>query len=384
MKYDKKTLLVVSGVIALMITYFILAHFQMMDDGFQYEGFTESAAMGHLDFKSFYGFQGLSFFAVPVFWLTKSHNSIILTSILFVIFSIPLAYVVGRDLYGSKRAGIYAVILFLLMPFPYVTLMRGFQEAALLFFILLIIYGSINKKVWTPVAWAVGSVVKPFSLVLFPLFLKESLRRSLRSSTPKWGRVFIFIAFLIGSVYLSISYYQTGHLINDAAINSYKGNFNISNPPPLYKSFIFNTKGFLRIGANLLVSSRKIMISPFVVLLGFLALYKNKRLPLRKEIILAVILNVLLVGVLTFSFSKYLLPIAVLLSLSSIYYLIRSRWLMTLVFLDSIFVFGAISKYYISDFWPANSWAFWLPYFCAIALFVLDVFKYHNYHPNPE
>ena len=379
MKYNKIIFLVISGVMVLMAAYFVLAHFEMMDDGFHYEGFTESLARGHLDFKSFYGFQGLSFFAVPVFWLTRSHNSIILTSVLFVIFSIPLAYAVGRDLYGSKRAGIYGVILFLLMPFPYVTLMRGFQEAALLFFILLIIYSSINKKTWTPIAWAVGSIVKPFALVLLPMFLKHFLSKV----KIKW----LLLGMLIGLIYLGANFWQTGHFTNDAAINSYKGNYNISNQPPLYKSFGLNIKGFLRVGANLFISSRKIMTSPFVVLLGFLALYKNKFLPFRKEIILAVILNILLVGVLTFSFSKYLLPMAVVLSLSSIYYLIRSRWLMIIVFLDSIFVFVALSKYYLSSFWPANSWAFWLPYFCAAALFVLielNVFKNHNYNSNPE
>ncbi len=383
MKHNKIIFLVISGVMVLMAAYFGLAHFEMMDDGFHYEGFTESLARGHLDFKSFYGFQGLSFFAVPVFWLTRSHNSIILASVLFVIFSVPLAYAVGRDLYGSKRAGIYGIILFLLMPFPYVTLMRGFQEAALLFFILLIIYGSINKKTWTPVAWAVGSIVKPFSLVLLPLFLKDFLSKV----KIKW----LLLGVLIGLVYLGANFWQTGHFSNDAAINSYSGNYNISNQPPLYKSFGLNIKGFLRVGANLFISSRKIMVSPFVVLLGFLALYKNKFLPFRKEIILAVILNILLVGVLTFSFSKYLLPMVVLLSLSSIYYLIRSKWLMIVVFLDSIFVFVALSKYYLSSFWPANSWAFWLPYFCATALFVLIetrwfqnlyVLKDHNHHSN--
>lgn len=382
MKYDKKIISIIFGVAVLMIAYFVLAHFEMNDDGFHYEGFTESLALGKLDFKSFYGFQGLSFFAVPVFWFTKSPDSIILTSILFMIFSVPLAYAIGRDLYSSKRAGIYGIILFLLMPYPYITLMRGFQEAALLFFILLIIYGSVNKKNWTPVAWAIGSIVKPFALVLFPLFARDFLLR-LNPNKLIW----ILIAFVVGVAYLGMSYYQTGHLINNAAINSYEGNFNTGNPPPLINSFALGIKGFLRVGANLFISSRKIMISPLVVLIGFLALYKNKLLPFRKEIILSIVLNILLVGALTFSFSKYLLPMAVLLSLSSIYYLIRLRWLMIMVFLDSIFVFIALYRYYLSDFWPTNSWAFWLPYFCAILLFILielNVFKDHNYHSNPE
>src|SRR3989344_4563840 len=174
MKIENKIpYLVIVAAIFFMAFYFVAGRMQMNDDGFQYEGFTELLANGDLDFKSFYGFQGLSFFAVPVFWLTHSHNSIIITSMIFSLLSIPLAYSVGRDFYGSRRAGIYFLILFLLTPYPYTTMMRGFQEAALLFFLLLIIYSAVNKRLWTPVAWAVGGIVKPFALVLFPLFAKD-------------------------------------------------------------------------------------------------------------------------------------------------------------------------------------------------------------------
>ncbi|MBI2057527.1 MAG: hypothetical protein HYT63_00885 [Candidatus Yanofskybacteria bacterium] len=346
-----------------MLGYFLLATPVMMDDGFHYEGFAESLARGNLDFKSFYGFQGLSFFAVPIFWLTRSHVSIIIASIIFSLLSIPLAYFIGRDYYQSRRAGLYFLILFLLIPYPYVTMFRGFQEAALLFFILLIIYGSLNKKLWTLVAWAVGGVVKPFALVLLPLFFKQSLR----SSTSQWGVVFILLAFLIGGAYLGASYYQTGHLINNAAINSYQGNFNTGNPPPLTESFVFGIKGYLRVAANLFLSFRKIMISPLVVVLGALALLLNKNLKLRKEIILAITLNFLLVGSLTFSFSKYLLPMTTLFALASVGYLLKYKWLLPLVFIDSFFVFLPIWNYFGHNFW-SSPFVFFLPMIYALIL----------------
>ena len=378
MKYDKRIFLVVSGVMVLMTVYFFLAHFQMNDDGFQYEGFTESLAHGHLDFKSFYGFQGLSFFAVPVFWLTHSHNSIIIASAIFSLLSIPLAYFVGKKFYQNSRAGIYFLILFLLMPYPYTTMMRGFQEAALLFFILLIIYGSLEKKTWTPVAWAVGGIVKPFALVLFPLFVKDYLPRlnlgRLRFNLKKLS--WIFAALLIGALYLGISYYQTGHLVNNAAINSYQGNFNTGNPPPLVASFTVGIKGYLRVGANLLLSFRKIMISPLVIILGALSLLRGQVLsskvpdPLRrKEIIWAIILNFVLVGSLTFSFSKYLLPMTTLFALASVSYLLKYKWLMVLVFIDSIFVFLPIWNYFGQSFW-GNRHIYFLPFYCPIAIFI--------------
>lgn len=364
-----------------MLVYFFMATPVMMDDGFHYEGFTESLAKGKIDFKSFYGFQGLSFFAVSIFWLTGSHNSIIITSAIFSLLSIPLAYFIGKKFYQSSRAGIYFLILFLLMPYPYTTMMRGFQEAALLFFVLLIIYLSIGKKPWTPVAWAVGGIVKPFALVLFPLFLLVDNRLA-KSVIHKRKIIWFFTAFVIGVAYLGTSYYQTGHLVNNAAINSYKGNFDAGNPPPLGESFVLGVKGFLRIGANLLLHFRKIMISPLVIVVGTLSLLFNKYLRLRKEIILAILLNFVLVGSLTFSFPKYLLPMTTLFALSSISYILKSKWLMVLLFTDSIFVFLPIWSYFGHDFW-SNIYLYLTPFWLAIALFAYErLFAKHNFNSH--
>ncbi len=353
--------------------YFLLGHPVMMDDGFQYEGFAESLAHGHLDFKSFYGFQGLSFFAVPVFWLTRSHNSIIITSIIFSLLSVPLAFLVGKRFYQSSRGGTYFMILFLLMPYPYTTMMRGFQEAALLFFVLLIIYGSLSKNLWTPIAWAVGGIVKPFALVLFPLFIKNFFNK-------KFG--IIIVAVLIGGIYVGTSYYQTGHFVNNAAINSYQGNFDTGNPPPLAKSFTVGIEGYLRVGANLLLHFRKIMISPLVIVLGFFSLLFNKDLKLKREIVLAIILNFVLVGSLTFSFSKYLLPMTTLFALASIGYLLRYKWLMALVFIDSFFVFLPIWNYFGQSFW-SNPYVYLMPFYFGIILFLYErLFEKYNFNSN--
>src|SRR3989344_8664224 len=279
---DRKHKLLILSVVLIMVIYFYLGQPKLADDGFHYEGFAESLARGVIDFKSFYGFQGLSFFAAPIFWLTssipswqaQSDISIIIASIIFSLLSIPLTYLIGRDFYGDRRAGYYFLILFLLTPYPYTTMMRGFQEAALLFFILLIIYASVHKKDWTPIAWAVGGIVKPFALVLFPLFAKDFLPKSwLRLNLNMRFNlnqkvVWLVVALAIGGAYLGVSYYQTGHLINNAAINSYQGNFDPNGPHPLVESFTVGINGYLRIGANLLLYFRKIMISPLVIFLG--------------------------------------------------------------------------------------------------------------------
>lgn len=349
--------------ISTMLVYFLLATPVMMDDGFHYEGFTEALAHGQLDFKSFYGFQGLSILSVPIFWLTGSHLSIILVSAILYLLSLSLAYSIGKDFYNDKRAGVYFMVLILLMPYVYTTMMRGFQEAALLFFILLTIYGSLNKKLWTPIAWAFGGIVKPFTLVLFPLFVKDFLvRRKI---------LWLGVAFLVGAAYLWASYYQTGHLVNNAAIGSYQGNFDAGNPPPLWESFVPGIKGFLRVGANLILHTRKIMISPFVIALGAFSLLLNKGLKLRKEIMISIVLNFILVGSLTFSFSKYLLPMATLFALVAIPYLQKYKWLMAIVFIDSLFVFLPIWSYFGKSFWD-NAIVYYLPLYLAVFMILFS------------
>jgi len=389
----KQEYILIFSIAVVMAVYFVLATPVMMDDGFHYEGFAETLAGGHLDFKSFYGFQGLSFFTVPIFWLTHSRNSIIITSAIFSLLSIPLAYLVGRDYYqkaglpaeASAKAGIYFLILFLLTPYPYTTMMRGFQEAALSFFVLLVIYGSLNKNIWTPVAWAIGGIVKPFTLVLFTLFIRDFLpkipqRLNLFKLRFNLKIGWVIVALAIGGIYLGANYYQTGHFVNNAAINSYQGNFDPSNPPPLTGSFTIGIKGYLRIGANLLLHFRKIMISPLVIVLGTFSLLLNKDFKLRKEIILAIIFNFLLVGSLTFSFSKYLLPMTTLFALSSVYYLLKYKWLMILVFVDSFLVFLPIWNYFGRTFW-SNIYIYLIPLFLGIII-VSHERLFTKYHFN--
>src|SRR3989344_6730918 len=202
-------------VMAVMAVYFLLVTPPggLSADGQNYEGFAESLARGKIDFKSFYGFHGLSILSVPFFWLTGSHLSIAYTSMFLVLMSVPLIYLIARDIFNSNKAGVYGLLIFLMTPYPYTTLMMGFQEAALLFFILLIIYGSIHKKSWTPLVWAFGGIVKPFALTLFPLFLPVDKR--LAKSFIHSRMFFWFIVGLaVGFIYLATSYYQVGHPIN--------------------------------------------------------------------------------------------------------------------------------------------------------------------------
>ncbi len=339
-----------------MAIFFLIGRAALIDDGFQYEGFTEALAHGHLAFQSFYGFQGFSFFAVPIYWLTHSPISIIIASAIFSLLSIPLAYVVGKH-FGSGPLG---VVIFLLTPYPYVTMMRGFQEAALLFFILLILYGALEKKSWTGIAWGIGGIVKPFALVLMPLFLRRGMKK-----LEMW--CLVLGVCLIGA-YGVANYIQTGHFVTLAATGAYQGAFDPAHVPALGKSFAFDWKTWARVPANLLIATRKIMVSPLLIVLGVLA-------GLRKRFMLAVVLNILLVGAITYAFPKYLLPATTLLSFSAIPILVRHPWLVWLMFLDSISVFVPIYEFFGHNFWSPV--VFYIPFALALTLYV-----YTYYYPD--
>ena len=166
------------------------------------------------------------------------------------------------------------------------------------------------------------------------------------------------------------------------SILPYEGNFDSGNPPLLVESFTIGIKGYLRVGANLLLSFRKIMISPLIIIFGAFSLLFNRGLKLRKEIILAIILNFILVGSLTFSFSKYLLPMTTLFALASINHLLKHKWLMVLVFADSLFVFLPIWNYFGHAFW-SNVYLYSTPLYLGVTLFLYErLFQKHNFNSN--
>src|SRR3989338_909773 len=372
---NKKHMILIFTVVAVMAVYFLIGQPELTDDGFHYQGFTESLARGVVDFKSFYGFQGLSILSVPLFLLTGSHLAIAYTSMLLVLLSIPLIYLTARDIFDSNEAGIYGLIIFLLTPYPYTTLMRGFQEGALLFFILVIIYASINKKTWTPLVWAFGGIVKPFALILLPLF-----------TVGLWhGRRingFFLLGLTIGFIYLATSYYQVGHLINNAAINSYQGSFDTGNPPPLEESFTVGIKGPLRIVANLFLAYRKIMVSPFLSLVGLLMLWRNKKFKYRNVFIYSIVINFLLLSFMTFSFSKYLLPATTLISLSAIPFVMKHKWAIFIFLADSVTVFLPIWDFFGINYW-SNVWIYLIPFYLGIAVFAYEqLLSKHNFNSN--
>ncbi|MEK7583079.1 MAG: hypothetical protein AAB483_01580 [Patescibacteria group bacterium] len=358
---DRKATLILCAVVAFMAFFLLLAQPVMMDDGFQYEGFTESLARGKLDFASFYGFQGLSFFAVPIYWLTNSPISIIITSMIFCILSIPLAYGIGKW---------PAVILFLLTPYPYMTMMRGFQEAALMFFVLLVIYAAKRKKPWAGLAWGAGAIVKPFALVLAPLFLRRSMKKF-----EIWCLV---LGACVGIAYMVLNYAQTGHVVTLAATGAYAGVFDPGNVPALEKSFTLDWRTWARVGANLFVSSRKIMTAPALIIIGAWSLWQTRRETWSRRVIAALLLNILMVGPITYAFPKYLLPMAVLFGLAATPILRKRPLLWVIVLFDSAWVFAANYSYFGKAFWHPSVFA-WMPFLLASVLCVYEIANHYSH-----
>jgi hypothetical protein len=356
---DRKATLILCSVIILMTAYLLVSVPHLLDDGFQYEGFAEALARGNLDFSSYYGFQGLSILAVPIYWLTSSPISIIITSMILSLLSIPLAYGIGK---------IPGVIIFLLTSYPFMTMLGGFQESALLFFILLVIYGAKQEKVWSGLAWGFGSIVKPFTLSLVPLFLKNN----------KKIIVFFVIGILIGVAYGAVNYMQTGHFVTLAASGTYEGVFDPSNIPPLEKSFTLDWKSWARVVANLFVPSRKIMLAPALIVIGAWSLWSTRKEQWSKRVMTSIALNILMVGPITYAFPKYLLPAAVLFAISAIPLLAKRPILWIVVFVDSALVFVANYNYFAKSFWSPDILG-WMPFVIAIILCIYEIAHHYSH-----
>src|SRR3990167_10390083 len=115
---------------------------------------------------------------------------------------------------------------------------------------------------------------------------------------------------------------------NNAAINSYQGPFDTGNPPPLVESFVISIKGPLRIAANLFLAYRKIMVSPFLIMVGLWMLWRDRTFKYREVFIYSIFLNFLLLSFMAFSFSKYLLPATTLIYLAAIPFIMKHKWAM--------------------------------------------------------
>ena len=112
------------------------------------------------------------------------------------------------------------------------------------------------------------------------------------------------------------------------------------------------------------------MVSPFLVLAGLYVLWKQRDFKYRYHFWLAIGLNFLLLSMMTFSFSKYLLPATTLISLAAIPFIMKHRWAMLVFLADSLTVFWPIWKFFGHVYW-SNVYVYLLPYYLALLVFML-------------
>ncbi len=339
-----------------LILLFVFSEIALMDDGISYARFTRTLAEeGRMDFVNNTGAMGLPFLSIPIYLLTGSDNSIVYTSMILAILSIPLIFCVTKKLFDSERAGVYAVLLFLLMPAPYVSLLRGLVETATVFSILLFLYFLLKKSRLTPVVYCLSCIVKPFNFCLLPLFLRDFL--------SKKKILFLAASALIGLGYLTINYMQTGEILHafvPASEIIYENRI-----PEFAENFHFELRNFLSIISHLFAPEHGAAIAPIVIVIGIYGIFKKQR-----KWLWVIAINIIFVSLLAASLPKYLLPTIVLSLIFAAELISRHIKLFPLVLVNSVSVFLYINETSSALYWSKGEVWFLLTFVAVILAWI--------------
>ena len=320
--------------------YLVMARPVMGDDGFVYQSFSEILVdEGRFDFKNHYGFMGLSLLNAPVYFLTRSHNSIIYTSLGLMFLLLPIGYWTALRLGLSDKASRMALCLLLLYPEPQVVLFKGFQEAAHLVFAVFTL-GLLAGPVvlWTPLVFGFTCIIKPFAAAYLPILLPNFLTRK------RWWLLLLGAVWVI--IHLGLTWLQTGHLINSSVNNIY----NAHDIPNLKQNFNFSPGSWISLLHALFISVQ-MQVSPVIILAGLWGICKMKCSIKPSLLLLAVMINWVMVGLMVGMFSKYLLPATVLLIFTAAPVLsARPAW-MIMTFVTSLPMLWYLHYAYIGTFW---------------------------------
>ncbi|MBD3309332.1 hypothetical protein GF339_23245 [candidate division KSB3 bacterium] len=206
------------GLLLLGFFYAFIAHPQMMDDANMYQGFSEELVEeGTLNFAKYYGFQGQALFTAPFYWLTGRADSILWVTSIFAFLSVPLAYLGGMTLGGTRSSGTLFMLAVLSMPLVYVTGLRGFVEPIQFFWMILLLYFLSIHSSLAYLAFAIILVIKPWGLAFLPSMLYLTYERYYERGhigTLVKGIVLMVSSFVPIVLHAVLTYLQTGYYAN--------------------------------------------------------------------------------------------------------------------------------------------------------------------------
>lgn len=184
----------------LLILLYSQSSIYLMDDAHSYQSFTVKLVdEGKVDL-SIPGFHGGDFLTAPIYFITHSPNSVAILDIIAAILIIFLIYLVVKEIFEDQTLGVFAAYIYLLNPFDYLNPLRGHHHTPLMMLMLLALYLLFKNSKFTFIPMGLSYIVRPFGIVLVPLFLYKK----------KMGQ--FFLSLVIPATYAIFQYIQIGKL----------------------------------------------------------------------------------------------------------------------------------------------------------------------------
>lgn len=167
---------------------------------FGYRKFTENLVEGKLDL-SIVGFHGADFLAAPIYLIFKTDLAVIYIDLFLALLCVPMFYLLGKQLFKSKKLAIFLAYAYALMPLDYLNGFRGDHHIAFIFFFALGLYLILKKSWWSSLIIGFSYIIKPYAIFAAPFFWAKKMYKQFVAS------------FIIPLIYLAIQLYQKSQII---------------------------------------------------------------------------------------------------------------------------------------------------------------------------
>ncbi|MBU4482391.1 hypothetical protein KKC16_03010 [Patescibacteria group bacterium] len=264
----------------ILLVLVLVSNFQGINS---YQIFTEKLARGQVDFSQ-PGFHGVDFLAVPIYLITNSAVASRLIDIILVIFSIPLFYLLGKEIFKSKKLGIFLAYAYVLMPLDWLDMFRGEHHSAFIFFFVLGLYLIFKSSKWSWLVIGFSYIIKPYAIFAAPFFWYKKLYKQ------------FILSFIIPFVYLIFQILQTNQIMLGSHPNE------TANTLFNFKNFIFNLIYVIQnifsvhnFSPNLRVYFTDMShITPILVILAIIAIFKSKQYFTDKRLFSAILTSAII------------------------------------------------------------------------------------------
>jgi len=249
----------------LLLILVLVSNITVFDDGIIYQKFIEKTAAGQIDL-SIPGFHGADFLAVPIFWLTHSQLSPYIIDIILAFFSIPIFYLLGKEIFQNKQAGVFLAYAYILMPLEYLNMFRGGHQTAFIFFFVLGLYLLVKGNFWSWLSLGVSYIIKPYAIFAAPFFIYKKKYKE------------FLLSLIIPAIYVFFQIQQIGKVTigvhQDIQVSSF---FGIKNS---IMNFIYALQNLLSVHnyspfSNVYHTDMS-HITVILVVLGLMAIFQHK------------------------------------------------------------------------------------------------------------